>query len=121
MAITAQRRVLNDKMAAFVDAWFNGDYRAAFDDYDADRDGVLSRDELKRLLVDAQIGTGLTRWRWANGVIAELDRDHDGRISWDEFRALHPDPTVAAWPGRTDAPARREQSRRFDLPKSPGA
>ena len=121
MATKEQRHMLDDKMTAFVDAWFNGDYRAAFEDYDADKDGVLSRGELKRLLIDAQIGTGLTRWLWVNGIIGDLDKDGDGGISWAEFQALHPSPSVTSSAGRTDAPARRDQSRRFDLPKSPGA
>ncbi|WP_020472618.1 EF-hand domain-containing protein [Zavarzinella formosa] len=89
MATKEQRRMIDDKMTVFVNTWFNGNYKAAFNDYDTDRNGVLDKEELKRLLMDAGIGTGLTRWLWANGIIAELDKDGDNAISWEEFLAVH--------------------------------
>jgi hypothetical protein len=47
---------------------------------------VISKDELKALLSDAGIGSGLTRW--ASGIIEVVDRDGDGGISWAEFEAV---------------------------------
>jgi Ca2+-binding EF-hand superfamily protein len=65
-----------------------GDYRRAFAHYDASGNGKVSQDELKALLADAGVGNLLTRSAWASGIIAELDTDGDGRISWSEFEAV---------------------------------
>ena len=88
MASEEQKRELVGKVSALVASRFGGDYRAAFDHYDADRNGVVSKGELKALLADAGVGTGLTRWAWADGIIDELDTDGDGTISWAEFDAV---------------------------------
>jgi Ca2+-binding EF-hand superfamily protein len=82
------RRELADKVSALVGARFGGDYRRAFRHYDASGDGKVSQDELKALLADAGVGNVLTRSAWASGIIAELDTDGDGRISWSEFEAV---------------------------------
>jgi Ca2+-binding EF-hand superfamily protein len=82
------KRELEEKVTALVAARFGGDYRAAFTHFDANRDGVIDNDELKALLKDAGIGSGLTRWAWAKGVIDEADADTSGTISWAEFEAL---------------------------------
>ncbi len=88
MASEEQRRELEGKVAALVGSRFGGDYRAAFGHYDADGDGAISKGELKALLKDAGVGSGLTRWVWADGVVEELDADGDGHISWAEFEAV---------------------------------
>ncbi len=88
MASEENRRELRDKVAALAAARFGGDYGAAFGHYDADRDGAISKDELKALLADAGVGSGWTRWAWAAGIIAELDADGDGLISRPEFEAV---------------------------------
>lgn len=88
MASADQRRELEEKVTALVAARFGGDYRAAFDHYDADRDGAVDDDELKALLKDAGVGSGLTRWAWAKGVMDEADRDKNKSISWAEFETL---------------------------------
>jgi Ca2+-binding EF-hand superfamily protein len=88
MATGGQRRELEEKVTALVAAQFGGDYRAAFDHYDADRDGSISDAELKTLLKDAGVGSGLTRWAWAEGVMDEADRDGNRSISWAEFETL---------------------------------
>ena len=88
MASDEQKRELAEKVSALVATRFGGDYRAAFGHYDADRNGTISKDELKTLLADAGIGSGLTRWAWANGIIEAMDTDGDGTISWDEFDAV---------------------------------
>jgi Ca2+-binding EF-hand superfamily protein len=82
------KRELVEKVSALVRSRFGGDYRAAFGHYDADGDGLVSKAELKALLRDAGVGSGLTRWAWADGVIGELDADGDGHISWAEFEAV---------------------------------
>lgn len=88
MASEEQRRELEEKVAVLVRSRFGGDYRAAFGHYDADQDGAISKAELKALLKDAGIGSGLTRWAWADGVIDALDADGDGHIAWAEFEAV---------------------------------
>jgi Ca2+-binding EF-hand superfamily protein len=88
MASAEQKRELDEKVAALVRTRFGGDYRAAFTHYDADGNGMIDKDELKKLLADAGIGSGLTRWAWPSGIVAALDQDGDGGISWAEFEAV---------------------------------
>jgi Ca2+-binding EF-hand superfamily protein len=88
MASEDQRREIDDKVTALVTTRFGGDYRAAFAHYDADGNGTIDKDELKALLNDAGIGSGLTRWAWAKGIMAEVDASGDGSISWAEFEAV---------------------------------
>ncbi len=88
MAGEENKRELVEKVSALVRSRFGGDYRTAFGHYDADGDGLVSKAELKALLRDAGVGSGLTRWAWADGVIGELDADGDGHISWAEFEAV---------------------------------
>ncbi len=88
MASEENRRGLGEKVEALVKSQFGGDYRAAFGHYDADRDGSISKDELKALLSDAGVGSGWTRWAWAAWIIEELDANGDSVISWPEFAAV---------------------------------
>jgi Ca2+-binding EF-hand superfamily protein len=88
MASDDQRQEIDDKVTALVETRFGGDYRAAFAHYDADGNGVIDKDELKALLKDAGIGSGLTRWAWAGGIMGEVDTSGDGSISWAEFAAV---------------------------------
>ena len=88
MASEDNKRELEEKVTALVAARFGGDYRAAFTHFDANGDGVIDNDELKALLKDAGIGSGLTRWAWAKGVMDEADTDKSGTISWAEFETL---------------------------------
>jgi len=88
MASEEHRQEIDDKVTALVKTRFGGDYRAAFAHYDADGNGVIDKDELKALLKDAGIGSGLTRWAWAKGILDEVDTSGDGAISWAEFEAV---------------------------------
>ena len=88
MANEGRRQEVDEKVTALVKTRFGGDYRAAFAHYDADGDGTISKDELRALLSDAGIGSGLTRWAWAKGIVAEVDTSGDGSISWAEFEAV---------------------------------
>jgi Ca2+-binding EF-hand superfamily protein len=87
MAGEQNERELKDKVGALVAKDFGGDYRRAFDAYDADHDGSISKGELKALLSDAGVGNVFTRAAWAGGIIATLDTDDDACISWAEFEA----------------------------------
>src|SRR5262245_38413023 len=53
MASAEQKRELDEKVTALVQTRFGGDYRAAFTHYDADGNGMIDKDELKKLLADA--------------------------------------------------------------------
>jgi Ca2+-binding EF-hand superfamily protein len=88
MASEERRRELDDKLTALVGTRFGGDYRAAFTHYDANGDGAIGKDELKALLSDAGIGSGLTRWAWAKGIMEAVDTNADGGISRAEFEAV---------------------------------
>jgi len=86
MASEGQKQELRQKASTLVDAKFGGDYAIAFRHY-ADRNGKVSKDGVKTLLRDAGVGNSLTRWAWAGAVVAELDVDRDGAVSWPEFVA----------------------------------
>jgi len=88
MANEDKKQEIDAKVTALVATRFGGDYRAAFAHYDADANGTIDKDELKALLKDAGIGSGLTRWAWAQGIMGEVDTSGDGGISWDEFAAV---------------------------------
>src|SRR6476646_7822958 len=88
MASEEQKQAVDDNVTALVTTRFGGDYRAAFAHYDADRNGTIDKDELKALLKDAGIGSGLTRWAWAKGIMGAVDTGGDGSISWEEFEAV---------------------------------
>ena len=88
MASEEQKQEIDDKVTALVANRFGGDYRAAFVHYDADGNGTIDNNELKILLKDAGIGSGLTRWAWAKGIMGVVDTSGDGAISWAEFEAV---------------------------------
>lgn len=88
MANEMHEQALQDKVGNLVTGRFGGDYRAAFAHYDGNRDGMISKDELKNFFGDAGIGSSWSRWAWAEKLIDTLDADGDGSISWPEFAAL---------------------------------
>ncbi|QJW98387.1 EF-hand domain-containing protein [Frigoriglobus tundricola] len=88
MAADDKKQEIDDKVTVLVRDRFGGNYRAAFAHYDDDGSGAIDKDELKLLLSDAGIGSGLTRWSWASGIMKEVDTDGDGGISWAEFEAV---------------------------------
>ena len=59
--------------------------RAAFDGFDVDGSGVLDVDEMR----DALKLTGLgSTDEEIEGLILQIDSNHDGTIDWDEFLAF---------------------------------
>lgn len=58
--------------------------REVFNHYDRDGSGTIERGEFARLL--EALGAGLSEEEMAAGL-SEVDRNHSGRISWDEFSA----------------------------------
>jgi hypothetical protein len=128
MTTDAQKKELQDKVNRLVAARFGGDYTRAFGHYDQSKDGKINRAELLNLLADAGIGNWLTRGAWADGIIAELDTDKDGRSrrpssrpSWcerrhDEKKCRSAVQGVRQTPGRRNGPMCDECRRRIPSP-----
>jgi len=81
-------RELKTKVGALVAKKFGGDYKAAFEFYDANKDGGVDKSELGHLLSDAGVGNGVTRGTWASRIIEKLDSDGDSKIEWSEFQSV---------------------------------
>src|SRR5258706_10413208 len=81
-------RELKTKVGALVQSKFGGNYKAAFEHYDADKSGSIDKHELVHLLADAGVGSGLTRGTWASRIIEKLDSNADGAIEWSEFESV---------------------------------
>ena len=79
------RQQVIDAVGAFVRRRYAGDWHAAFVAEDADGDGRISRGELSSILSESGLGTLLTRRIISAGVLAAMDADGDGYITWDEF------------------------------------
>lgn len=92
MASEKDKQELVTKVTKLVNTKFEGDFHRAFLWYDKSidqrPDGKLNKDELKRLLEDADVGNGFTRGVWAKEIIKAMDTDKDGAISWEEFQAM---------------------------------
>ncbi len=76
---------LKVKVSRLVSARFGGDYKKAFDAYDANHDGSINAEELKKLLKDADVGNFATRGAWVSGIMERFDKNKDGKIEWREF------------------------------------
>ncbi|HEY8482743.1 MAG TPA: EF-hand domain-containing protein [Spirillospora sp.] len=61
------------------------EYRATFELVDADGDGYITTDEVKKLM--AALGEEITSTRAVEVVVA-ADANRDGKISLEEFAAL---------------------------------
>jgi hypothetical protein len=61
-----------------------------FSDYDADKDGRISAEELNTLLNDADIGNAFTRSFWVKGIMGKLDLDTATGISAPELLRVLP-------------------------------
>jgi Ca2+-binding EF-hand superfamily protein len=57
----------------------------AFDFFDKDGNGKLSKSEIKELLKDAEI-TGFIRGVVSSKLIEGYDKDDDELINWEEFK-----------------------------------
>lgn len=88
MASAASREELVTKVQGFVNAHHGGDYKAAFDAHDFDKDGKINTAELIGILALSGVGWKATRPVWADKVINDLDTNGDGKIGWAEFEAV---------------------------------
>jgi len=62
------------------------DPREAFDYFDADKDGNLTKSDFKILLKEAQVSL-LIRGLVAEFMMQSFDSNNDGLVSWEEFQA----------------------------------
>ena len=61
--------------------------RRLFDEFDQDKSGHITPDELRKLIDDAGFGEEVTEAE-IKDLIARVDTDGDGKISFDEFLAV---------------------------------
>jgi hypothetical protein len=78
---------LKEKVGGLVRTKFGGDYRRAFDHYDANHDGSVDTAEIEKLLEDANVGYSLTRGGWVSGILKKMDTNKNGKIEWAEFES----------------------------------
>ena len=85
-----RKKELVKRVSDLVYGRFGGDYNAAFNHYatKSSAEPSVDADELRELLSDAGVGNSVTRGVWVRGIIGELDRDMDGKISAAEFQSV---------------------------------
>jgi hypothetical protein len=90
MADKEQIKELKQKVKTLIDTKYGGDYSKAFNYYAGlgGEGGLVGHEELMTMLEDAGIGNWLTRGKWADGIIEDLDTNRDKSISWDEFNKV---------------------------------
>ena len=89
MATEAQLREVKEKVLELVNGKYGGDWDAMFRAY-AGKGGIgtlVDKTELMTMLEDAGIGSWLTRGKWADGILSEVDTSGDKAISEAELRA----------------------------------
>lgn len=57
----------------------------AFDFYDQDKDGFLTKNDFKKLLQEADVSI-LIRGLVAEFMLQTFDKNGDGFVDWDEFQ-----------------------------------
>ncbi len=60
--------------------------REAFDYFDADKDGYLTKQDFKQILKEAKVNI-LIRGVVAEFMLQSFDENKDGLVSWHEFQA----------------------------------
>ena len=60
--------------------------RDAFDYFDEDKDGNLTKSDFKKLLKEAKV-SALIRGLVAEFMMQSFDANKDGLVSWEEFQA----------------------------------
>ncbi len=57
----------------------------AFDFYDEDKDGFLTKNDFKKLLQEADVSI-LIRGLVAEFMLQSFDKNNDGLVDWNEFQ-----------------------------------
>lgn len=60
--------------------------KEAFDFYDEDHDGFLTKNDFKRLLKEADVSS-LIRGLVAEFMMQSFDQNKDGLVDWNEFQS----------------------------------
>jgi len=82
----ANVKELKEKVKKLVAKNFQGDYEKAFRHYDANQSGSVDKEEITKLLKDADVGNWATRGSWVDGILSKMDTNKDGKIDWKEFQ-----------------------------------
>src|SRR5207253_1711340 len=77
---------LGRRVNTLVQNRFGGDSQRAFNHYAQGRPEV-SREQVSKLLSDADVGSFVTRGAHTSGVMDRFDTNRSGGISWQEFQA----------------------------------
>lgn len=89
MPETYQQELIRKVAALQVRRFGRGDHaRELYSAYDADHDGRLTHEELRRLLGDADVGNALTRGAWVSGIFERTDTDRDGSLTFEEIEGV---------------------------------
>lgn len=82
--MTTKEMILN-KVQILITNQFDSP-KKAFDFFDSNGDGKLKKGEIVKLLKEAEV-SGFIRGIVASKLIDGYDKDGDGLIDWDEFKA----------------------------------
>ena len=80
----ATKKIILNKIQILITNNFNS-AEEAFNFFDSDSNGELSRNEIVKLLKEAEI-SGFIRGLVASKLIEGYDKDGDELISWEEFK-----------------------------------
>jgi Ca2+-binding EF-hand superfamily protein len=75
------------KVASLCQSKYSGDYQKLFDSYNTAKNGKLCSDEIMKILEDAGVGYRFTRPIILYSIVQVLDTNHDGFVTFDEFKA----------------------------------
>ena len=116
---TAEEQELSQKINALADKRYYGQHDVAtikklFLSYDGDGDGKLLKDELSKMLSDADIGNFVTRGFWVDGIFEKLDKSpKDDALTWEEYlaaKSTSAPPSTPTSPSKPASPASPQQA-----------
>ncbi len=81
----ASKKVILNKLRILITQEFDS-AEAAFQFFDKNEDGYLTKKELKKLIKKAKVNS-LLSGVVADTMISGLDKDKDKRFNWQEFKA----------------------------------
>lgn len=83
--MASKKEILN-KIKILIANKFD-DPKDAFDFFDKNKDGALSKKEIKKLLKSAKV-SGLLRSIVATKIIEGLDKNKGKKVEWQEFQSI---------------------------------
>ena len=82
----ASKKEIVNKIKILISTKYN-DPKDAFDFFDKNKDGALSKKEIKKLLKSAKV-SGLLRSIVASKIIEGLDKNKGKKVEWSEFQSI---------------------------------